>query len=119
MVSNALASARSGYSNSDWQTRNQLAQSGLLNSSFGQQIMQGMNMQGGQDIADIPAAATSQFIGAAAPGVLNMGAGGPSALGAAGSLSQTTSTTPSFMDYLMKGLSSGGQAGMGLGMMGL
>lgn len=109
-----LAAARQAYSTSNQALKNQLSESGLLNSSFGQQILAGEQEQAGQNIAGIPANMTNAFLAGAIPTVAGAATAGTSAVGGAGSLTGTTTQTPSFMNYLLAGLGAGGLLGQGI-----
>jgi hypothetical protein len=82
----------------------------LLNSSFGEGILANLQQQGGQQIAGIPTDIASGFISQGAPTVQNLGNAGIGALGTAGGLDTTTTSTPSFWDYMMQGMQAGGAA---------
>lgn len=88
-----------------------MAQSGLAGTSFAQALLQEDASQGGQAVANIPAEATSAFVGQAVPQVLGMGRAGVGAIGQAAGIDRTTTSTPSFWDFFNQGLSAGAQAG--------
>ena len=105
----SLASSREAYSRSQQALKNQLSESGMINSSFGQQILGQSAQDAGQNIAAIPTNMTNQFLAGAVPTVASAGTG---ALSQAAGLntSGTTTQTPSFMSYLMQGLQAGATA---------
>lgn len=110
-INASLASARTAASSSYQNLKNHLAQSGLLNSSFGQQLLGEEQTSTGQQIADIPSADTNQFLSMAVPtvaGYSNLGLGAESA--AAGS-DYTQSVTPSFWEMFQQGLNAGASGG--------
>ena len=92
--------------------RQQLAQSGLANSSFAQEILGENDMQGSQQIANMPADITSSFLGRAIPTVAGSG---QNALNTAANLNTTQTTTPGFWEMFMQGLSAASPAAGGLG----
>lgn len=110
-VSRAVGAAREQQSQSTTDLRQRLAQSGLAGTSFAQALLQEDASQGGQAVANIPAEATSAFVGQAVPQVLGMGRAGVGAIGQAAGIDQTTTSTPSFWDFFTKGLSAGAQTG--------
>lgn len=65
-------------------------------------------MQGTQQIANMPANITDSFLGKSVPVVAGTGI---NALNTAASLNTTTNTTPSFWDFLFRGLGSAGSTG--------
>src|SRR5271166_3715911 len=61
-VNASVASAREAYSRSQTALKEQLATSGLANSSFAQQILGTNAQQAGQQIAGIPSSMTNDFL---------------------------------------------------------
>ena len=107
-VSANVAAAREAYSQHTTNLRNQLAESGLANSSFAKDILGENEMTGTQQIASMPANITDSFLGRAIPAVVGSGT---SAIQEAARLNTTTNTTPSFMDFFLQSLQAGEQGG--------
>jgi hypothetical protein len=117
LINTKMDAARQAESQSMQQARQTLGRSSLAGTPFGQELLASLEQQGGQNISNIPASTTAEFVGGAAPQVIGTGA---RAVGEAAQLntSSTYQSTPSFGDYFMQGASAGGMAGTGLGMMG-
>lgn len=111
-VNASVASAREAYSQHTQNLRNQLAKSGLANSSFANQILGENEMSGTSQIANMPANITQDFLGRSIPTVTGAGTG---ALGQAASLDTTSKFTPGFWEMFMQGLQSASPAAGGLG----
>lgn len=107
-VNASVAAAREAYSQSHQALKNQLAESGLANSSFGQEILGNQQMEAGQQIASIPTTMTNDFLARGVPTVAGFGT---NALGLAAQLNTARSYTPSFWDMFLQGV----QADAGIG----
>ena len=88
--------------------RQQLAQSGLANSSFAQEILGENDMQGTQQIANMPADITSSFLGRAVPVVAGTGT---NALNTAANLNTTSTWTPGEFEQFIMAMQAGQQVG--------
>lgn len=121
-INTSMAAARQGAAQSGQRIRQQLAQSGLAGSSFGNAILSAYEGDTGQTISGIPSreatAISDRGLGMAG-NLAGMGIGGVGR--AAGIDTKTTGTqTPSFWDMFMQGMAIGsnaaaGGAGMGGG----
>jgi hypothetical protein len=113
-VSASVAAAREAYSTSQQSLKNQLSQSGLANSSFGQEILGQSSMNAGQQIGALPTTLTNDFLARGVPAVAGMGT---NALSTAAQLNRTGTLTPSFWDQFQQmlkiGLDPGGVFGTG------
>ena len=110
-INASLASSRVAASNSYQTLKNHLAESGLLNSSFGQQLLGEQESTTGQDIAGIPTAENDRFLSMAVPTVAGYSNLGLSAESAAAGSDYTSSMTPSFWEMFQQGLNAGAQSG--------
>lgn len=112
IVNANLAAAKTAASSSMNSIKDHLAQSGLLNSSFGQEILAKQGSETSQEIAGIPAQDTQNFLNMGVNAAMGESRGAVGAASAAGSLDQSgqTSQTASMWDLLMQGLQSGATA---------
>ena len=112
-INSSVAAARQAYSTSQQSLKNQLAQSGLANSSFGTAILGQNQEQAGQQIAAIPSQITNDFLQRGAPTVIGAGTG---ALTTAAGLNTQSNTqfTPGFWQMFTQGLGASSQ-GLGYG----
>lgn len=107
IINRAVDASRQAGSMTNQQVQESLAKAGLSGSSFGQAIMAQTEQEGNQKTAEIPADIASQFIGIV-PGSVSTAVG---AGGMAANANRTTTSTPSFMDFFLRGLESGQSTG--------
>src|SRR5216684_7633427 len=112
-INRAVDASRMSASKGIEGLRQSLARTGQGNSAFGEAQLSEANMQAGNQVANTPEEMIMSFIQGAPQFALGTGKLAEGAMGMAGGLQNTSTTTsqPGFWDLFMQGMKSGGEVG--------